>query len=136
MISALHKSVKDALYSQNGAGEFATLLGSRIYDVVGDRGDQYPFAIWSFSDVQIVNHFDAVERVNASLDIRVFTDVTKGVESHLTILDALIALRGYTATGSSGLDRVSFVFQSIGEVNHDDEALGSSSRILVSGSRS
>ena len=131
----MHKLIKAALYSEDEAGEFTTILGSRIYDVIADRGDAFPYCVWRMADVQIVNHGDNFERINCTVEIMLVTDYSKGVSAHLVLLDALASLRNYTAAGTSKLDRLTLRLASIGQVDHDEQTLTSSTRFAASSTR-
>tara|TARA_Y100001963_G_scaffold137122_1_gene200493 strand:+ start:255 stop:665 length:411 start_codon:yes stop_codon:yes gene_type:complete len=135
MILKMHETIKAALYSQTDSGEFTTLVGSKIYDTIGPPDTQGPFAIWNMEAVTITDHTDGKERVEANISVLVVTDLRKGVSDHLTILDALAALRNYSATINSTTDRLTFRMISTGEVQAEDKHIVSRTVFLATSGR-
>jgi len=123
MIKKMHEQIKTALYSQTGSGEFTTLVASKIYDTIGPADATGPFVVWNMEAVTITDHTDGKERVEADISVLLVTDQRKGVSDHLGILDALSALRNYTQSVGSQVDRLTLQLTSTGEVVAEEKYL-------------
>ena len=117
LIKLMHEGIKTSLYSQTGAGEFTTLINSRIYDTVGPEDKVMPYAIWTMIGSDVDVHFDSKERITTQILVQVYTDYKAGVSNHLTFLDALAAFRKFRG------NNISMVLKSIGEITLEDRQL-------------
>lgn len=126
IVKAMHVGIKTALFSETGTGEFTKLLTTgvlpRIYDTVGLEETNDPYCIWTMEGSTVDVHFDGKERMTTTLAVMVVTQYTSGVTDHLTILDALSALRKYNVAP------VQLKLDSIGEITLEAEKLVSVTR--------
>ena len=138
MIEAMHEAVKTALFSKTGTSpdNFTTLVSSQIYDTVGPKNVKTPFVVWSFDGINVNGSFDDKETVEANLVVMLVTDYTKGTEYHLSILDALSALRYYSADiGVGNADRLNFQLRSIGGIRLEDKYMISETTLTATSRR-
>jgi len=126
IVKAMHVGIKTALFSETGGGEFTTLLTTgglaRIYDTVGLEDTDDPYCIWTMENSEVDVHFDGKERMTTTVSVMLVTPYTSGVTDHLTILDALSALRKYNVAP------VQLKLDSIGEITLEAEKLVSMTR--------
>ena len=129
IVKPMHVAIKTALFSETGVGEFTTLLTTgglaRIYDTVGLEDTDDPYCIWTMENSEVDVHFDGKERMTTTVSVMLVTAYTSGVTDHLTILDALSALRKYNVAP------VQLKLDSIGEITLEAEKLVSRTRFLA-----
>lgn len=116
MNQEFHELCKVAI---RNTGNLSSLVGDRIYDTLPPTDIEAPYVVWRLEAVQRVASFDEKVRMSASVVCVLVTDFTKGVDHHLSFVDALQTLQFHKQEGV-GIDRVTFQLRSSGEVRVED----------------